>query len=105
MSNENATNDNASEQDEEQSPIADSDLYSIDILGNGNNGTSKNNTSIGTIKKTKPTNYTPFVVMGGVFLLIIAAVFIIVTRNRSRLRKGGLSNSCDSISISTEANI
>uniref|UniRef100_A0A0N5CIE5 Syndecan domain-containing protein n=1 Tax=Strongyloides papillosus TaxID=174720 RepID=A0A0N5CIE5_STREA len=105
MSNGNETSGNAAEQEEELNPDADTGFYSTNIPGNGNNGTSQDNTSIGAIKKFKPTNYTPFVVMGGVFLLIIAAVFIIVTRNRSRLRKGGLSNSSDSISISTEANI
>uniref|UniRef100_A0A0K0EW78 Uncharacterized protein n=1 Tax=Strongyloides venezuelensis TaxID=75913 RepID=A0A0K0EW78_STRVS len=104
MSNGNATNDNTSVQDEEQSPNADTGLYSTNIPENENNDTSKSYTSIGTIRKSKPINYTPFFVMGGLFLLIIVAVFIIITRNRSRLKKAGLSSSSDSISISTEAN-
>uniref|UniRef100_A0A0N5C6A8 Gram_pos_anchor domain-containing protein n=1 Tax=Strongyloides papillosus TaxID=174720 RepID=A0A0N5C6A8_STREA len=63
-----------------------------------NEAKSRNDNEIESKETAIPTDYTPFLAMGGIFIVVIGVLLVVVSKNRSSLKKGAVANESSSTS-------
>uniref|UniRef100_A0A0N5CIE7 FXYD domain-containing ion transport regulator n=2 Tax=Strongyloides papillosus TaxID=174720 RepID=A0A0N5CIE7_STREA len=63
-----------------------------------NEAISRNDNEIESKETAIPTDYTPFLAMGGIFIVVIGVLLVVVSKNRSSLKKGAVANESSSTS-------